>query len=61
MQLQHTRHAHVDRQKARADEDSEVEDDEEVDGIESDDLDVKVAMSGGLNEIAQNQDFISFS
>jgi hypothetical protein len=64
--LPHTRHAHVERQKARADEDSELEEDDaddDLDGkdIDSDDLNEDVAMSGGLNEIAQNRDFISFS
>lgn len=63
--LPHTRHAHVERQKARADEDSELEDDDEagVDAreIDSDDLHKDVPMSGDLNEIAQNQDFISFA
>lgn len=64
--LPHTRHAHVERQKARADDDSELEEDDEdaddTDGkdFDSDDLDQDVAMGGGL-EIAQNQDFISFS
>jgi hypothetical protein len=60
--LQHILHAHVERQKERADEDSEVEENNnEVDDIESDDLDEKVAVSGGFNEIAQNKDFVSFS
>jgi hypothetical protein len=64
--LPHTRHAHVERQKARADEDSELEEDDADDDldakdIDSDDLNEDVAMSGGLNEIAQNRDFISFS
>jgi hypothetical protein len=64
--LPHTRHAHVERQKAGAGEDSEVEDDEEAadadsGDIDSDDPSKDVTMSGDLNEIAQNQDYISFS
>jgi hypothetical protein len=60
--LPHTRHAHVERQKARLDEDSELEDDEEdVKDIDSDDFSEDVDMSAGPNEISQNKDFISFS
>jgi len=57
----------VERQKARAQDDSEIEEDEDEDeedsdqkDVDSDDLDEDVAMSGGL-EIAQNQDFVSFA
>lgn len=64
--LPHTRHAHVERQKVLIDDDSELEEDEEeqadeeVRDVDSDDLDENIAMDGGL-EIAENQDFISFS
>jgi hypothetical protein len=56
----------VERQKAGAGEDSEVEDDEETADVDSGDIDSDdpykdVPMSGDLNEIAQNQDYISFS
>ena len=63
--LPHTRHAHVERQKARAEDDSEIEEDDEEDpdqkDVDSDDLDEDMVMSGGGLEIAQNQDFVSFS
>lgn len=58
--LPHTRHAHVERQKARADEDSELEEDEDEVNIQSDDLNEDI-MSGLSNEIAGNQDFVSLS
>jgi hypothetical protein len=64
--LQHVTRAHLER-KARRDDDSEIESDEEEvidDDVDSDDMADDVAMTGIDNdghEVSQNQDFISLS